>query len=239
LVISSFYRGVIPIQVHKSRVNQFFVYKSIKLSIYFLLLAYTPTIPGTTASSLSNSTLPTLPPTTTPDQAKGCPLNQYEWCYYVPIVKLWQFILASVVITMGFTVCNVICYSIYSKKLGERPQGTMMGIFTSAGSLARAIGPITVGFLYKHWGPRVLMIFMLVVVFTGILVLVVNFRRLYLEPELPDNFNYQEENRINDGGGNDHEENTINGGGGGGNYHEQNMINGDDDRLNRNNDISE
>jgi hypothetical protein len=83
------------------------------------------------------------------------------------------------------------------------------------------------------------MIFMLVVVFTGILVLVVNFRRLYLEPELPDNFNYQEENRINDGGGNDHEENTINGGGGGGNYHEQNMINGDDDRLNRNNDISE
>lgn len=172
-----------------------------------------------------NSTSPTIS-TTTADPAKGCPLNQYEWCYYVPVVKLWQFILASVVIVIGFTICNVICYSIYSKKLGERPQGTMMGIFTSAGSLARAVGPIAVGFLYKHWGPRVLMIFMLVVVFTGILVALVNYRRLYIPPELPEEISddEDEEKKIKNGNGDDHEENGINGG---------------DEQCDRNNDISE
>lgn len=59
----------------------------------------------------------------------------------------------------------------------------MMGIFTSAGSLARAVGPITVGFLYKNWGPRALMIFMLAVVLTSIIVVVFNYKRLDVEAE--------------------------------------------------------
>ena len=107
--------------------------------------------------------------------------------------------MASVIITIGFSICNVICYSIFSKKLGDRPQGTMMGIFTSAGSLARAFGPITVGFLYKHWGPRVMMIFMLVFVFTGVLSLLFNYPRLYIENEdvneLDDDVNEEDEER--------------------------------------------
>lgn len=87
-----------------------------------------------------------------------------------------------------------------------------MGIFTSAGSLARAFGPITVGFLYKYWGPRTMMVFMLVVVFTGILALGFNYSRLYIEPEIPDDQDDDEENNIT----------------------------GDtDDRLNNNNDIAE
>ena len=57
----------------------------------------------------------------------------------------------------------------------------MMGVFTSAGSLARAFGPISVGFVYKHWGPRVMMIFMLVFVFTGVLSLVLNYKRMYIQ----------------------------------------------------------
>ncbi len=143
---------------------------------------------SSTSSSLS---------TTTAEGGIGCPFD-YAWCYTVPRVQLWQYILASVVITIGFSICNVICYSIFSKKLGNRPQGTMMGIFTSAGSLARAFGPITVGFLYKHWGPRVMMIFMLVFVLTGILSLLFNYKRLYIEPEVPDDFNDDDENIIHD-----------------------------------------
>ena len=68
-----------------------------------------------------------------------------------------------------------------------------MGIFTSAGSLARAFGPITVGFLYKHWGPRAMMIFMLVTVATAVLSLVWNYKRLYIEPELLDDDDDEEE----------------------------------------------
>ena len=161
------------------------------------LLAYTPLPPitstarfmnGTTSTSRAmNWTTSTIPATTSPSDPRGCPLL-YDWCYYVPRVKLGQYIMASVIITSGFTVGNVICYSIYSKKLGERPQGTMMGIFTSAGSLARAVGPIIVGFLYKHWGPRVMMIFMLVVVLSAIIIVLVNYKRLYIEPEPPEEF---------------------------------------------------
>ena len=139
-----------------------------------------------------------LQTTTVDPDDKGCPLD-YQWCYYTPRVQLWQYIMASVIITIGFSICNVICYSIFSKKLGDRPQGTMMGIFTSAGSLARAFGPITVGFLYKHWGPRVMMIFMLVFVFTGVLSLLFNYPRLYIENEdvneLDDDVNEEDEER--------------------------------------------
>jgi len=165
------------------------------------IASYTPTIPSTTVPHTTMSS--SLATTTDNSDEKGCPLN-YAWCYTVPRVQLWQYILASVVITIGFSICNVICYSIFSKKLGDRPQGTMMGIFTSAGSLARAFGPITVGFLYKHWGPRIMMIFMLAFVLTGILSLVCNYQQLYIENESPDDYSddEDEENNINS---NEHE----------------------------------
>lgn len=134
----------------------------------------------------------------------------YQWCYTVPRVQLWQYILASVIITVGFTISNVICYSTFSKKLGDRPQGTMMGIFTSAGSLARAFGPITVGFLYKHWGPRVMMIFMLIFVLSSILSLGFNYGRLYIEPEIPEDDDDDEENNINACNGDDQCDSTNN-----------------------------
>ena len=143
-----------------------------------------PTAPPTITMPTNTST------TTAPDSGdKGCPLD-YAWCYTVPRVQLAQYIIASIVITIGFTIGNVICYSIFSKKLGDRPQGTMMGIFTSAGSLARAFGPITVGFLYERWGPRVMMIFMLVFVATAIAAIFFNYKRLYIEPEPADDDNY-------------------------------------------------
>jgi MFS family permease len=74
----------------------------------------------------------------------------------------------------------------------------MMGIFTSAGSLARAFGPITVGFLYKHWGPRIMMIFMLIIVLTGIISLLFNYKRLDIEAEEIDDFDDEERNITED-----------------------------------------
>ncbi len=73
-----------------------------------------------------------------------------------------------------------------------------MGIFTSAGSLARAFGPITVGFLYKHWGPRIMMIFMLIIVLTGIISLLFNYKRLDIEAEEIDDFDDEERNITED-----------------------------------------
>ncbi|UJR26170.1 hypothetical protein I4U23_007514 [Adineta vaga] len=160
----------------------------------------------TTIRPSSNTSAPPLRTTTTTvadSDDKGCPLD-YQWCYYIPRVQLWQYIAASIIITTGFSICNVICYSIFSKKLGDRPQGTMMGIFTSAGSLARAFGPIAVGFLYKHWGPRIMMIFMLVFVLTGILSLLFNYTRLHIEAEQVDDTDDEDHD-------DDDEERNING----------------------------
>lgn len=168
-----------------------------KISL-FSHIAFTPT-PGTSASPVTVHSF-ALEYDLSESDEKGCPLD-YHWCYTVPRVQLWQYILASIIITIGFTICNVICYSIFSKKLGDRPQGTMMGIFNSAGSLARAVGPITVGFLYKNWGPRALMLFMLATLLTSILSVVLNYKRLYVEVE--DNqqdSDCDDEHAINSGG---------------------------------------
>ena len=62
-----------------------------------------------------------------------------------------------------------------------------MGIFNSSGSLARAFGPISVGFLYKRWGPRIMMIFMLLFVVSAIITVAVNFKRLYIDPDAEKN----------------------------------------------------
>ena len=172
------------IQVFKSRVISHLDSLRLSLSMRRLVASALPTAPSTapTVTMIMNSSTTTP----APDSGdKGCPLD-YDWCYNVPRVQLAQYILASIVITAGFTVGNVICYSIFSKKLGDRPQGTMMGLFTSAGSLARAFGPIAVGFLYKHWGPRAMMIFMLIIVATAIAAILFNYKRLYIEPEEPD-----------------------------------------------------
>jgi ceroid-lipofuscinosis MFS transporter 7 len=171
-------------------------FRIINKSYIFLFQAYTTPVTTHPTTVLSSS----VPTSTSGDSdGQGCPF-QYNWCYSIPRVQLWQYILASVVITTGFSICNVICYSIFSKKLGDRPQGTMMGIFTSAGSLARAFGPISVGFIYKHWGPRIMMIFMLVFVLTGILSLIFNYKRLYIDIEPPDDFDDDEEAIITSNG---------------------------------------
>ncbi|CAF1210482.1 unnamed protein product [Adineta steineri] len=176
------------------------------------IASFTPT---TVTSSAPITTMTSSLQTTTADAGdKGCPLD-YQWCYYIPRVQLWQYILASVIITIGFSISNVICYSIFSKKLGDRPQGTMMGIFTSAGSFARAFGPIAVGFLYKHWGPRAMMIFMLVFVLTSIIALLFNYQRLDVEAEEKDDFDEDDDD--------DDEERNING----------------NDQYNNNDDITE
>lgn len=155
--------------------------KYIFLTFSFYLAVSTPA--GTTAiHNMTNHTTTTIP-TSTGDQ--GCPLD-YEWCQYIPIVQLWQYILASVVITTGFTICNVICYSIVSKKLGHRPQGTIMGLMNSVGAAARTIGPIVVGFIYAHQGPRAMFILMLVVLFISMIIILFNYRRLFIVLESED-----------------------------------------------------
>lgn len=57
-------------------------------------------------------------------------------------------------------------------------QGVMMGVLTAAGSLARAIGPMGVGFLYQHYGPLVTFSSMVGLQAATIVFILVTFSRL-------------------------------------------------------------
>ena len=69
----------------------------------------TPTVNTTTVTS------DTDPP------PRGCPL-EYDWCFYTPIVQLYQFLIGFALLVCGYSIANVMSFAIYSKLLGPRPQ---------------------------------------------------------------------------------------------------------------------
>ena len=70
----------------------------------------TPNI-TTTAHTVENTTA----------EAVGCPYY-YDWCFDTPSILLWQFLLGTFFIAVGYPTCNVMSYAIYSKILGPKPQ---------------------------------------------------------------------------------------------------------------------
>lgn len=85
--------------------------------------------------------------------AIGCPVQQ-AWCQYTPIIHLAQYIGSVILIGVGYPVCSVLSYTLYSKILGPKPQGVYMGWLTASGSGARTLGPTFVGQVYPRYGPR-------------------------------------------------------------------------------------
>ncbi|XP_076117652.1 major facilitator superfamily domain-containing protein 8-like isoform X2 [Mytilus galloprovincialis] len=110
-------------------------------------------------------------------ESTGCP-DTYKWCSYTPIVTFPQFIFGTLMIVIGYPTCNVMTYTLYSKILGPKPQGMMMGWLTASGSLARTVGPIFVSQVYNAYGPRVTFVSMIIIVFLAILMLLAVFKRL-------------------------------------------------------------
>lgn len=112
----------------------------------------------------------------TDEPPRGCPLD-YDWCFYTPIVKLYQFLIGFALLVSGYSIANVMSFAIYSKLLGPKPQGTMMGFLTSIGSLSRAIGPIVVSYLYGYYGPRVSFISLAGVILMAILIILLTYKK--------------------------------------------------------------
>lgn len=55
----------------------------------------------------------------------GCPVTQ-SWCLNTPMIYLAQYISSDILIGLGYPVCNVMSYTLYSKLLGPKPQVSMM-----------------------------------------------------------------------------------------------------------------
>ncbi|XP_033071108.1 major facilitator superfamily domain-containing protein 8 isoform X3 [Trachypithecus francoisi] len=87
------------------------------------------------------------------ERPTGCSIEQ-AWCLYTPVIHLAQFLTSVVLIGVGYPVCNLMSYTLYSKVLGPKPQGVYMGWLTASGSGARILGPVFISQVYAHWGPR-------------------------------------------------------------------------------------
>ena len=76
-----------------------------------------PSTTNTTTSPMT-STLASTNRTVSPE---GCPW-QYSWCRHVPALPLIQYLAATLVFSVGYPMCQMLSYTIYSKILGSQPQ---------------------------------------------------------------------------------------------------------------------
>ncbi|KAK3600521.1 hypothetical protein CHS0354_028721 [Potamilus streckersoni] len=129
----------------------------------------------TYAATLDVNTTTQLPTTTM--EATGCPVN-YLWCRYTPAINLAQLLGGTLLISIGYTTCNVISYTIYSKILGPKPQGLWMGWLTASGNLARTLGPVFVTLVYDAYGPRVTFAAVCGIIIVTIIVQISVFKKL-------------------------------------------------------------
>ncbi|XP_066241173.1 major facilitator superfamily domain-containing protein 8 isoform X6 [Saccopteryx leptura] len=107
----------------------------------------------------------------------GCPMAQ-AWCLDTPMIHLAQFLTAAVLIGIGYSSCNVMSYTLYSKILGPSPQGVYMGWLTASGSAARILGPVFISQVYTSWGPRWAFSLVCGIVVLTIMLVGVAYRRL-------------------------------------------------------------
>ncbi|MBN3323727.1 MFSD8 protein, partial [Atractosteus spatula] len=107
----------------------------------------------------------------------GCPSEQ-TWCLYTPVIHLAQYITSDFLIGMGYPVCNVMSYTLYSKILGSKPQGVYMGWLTASGSGARTLGPVFVSQVYTILGPRWAFSLVCGLVLAATFLLVATYKRL-------------------------------------------------------------
>uniref|UniRef100_A0A8C8SUD4 Major facilitator superfamily domain containing 8 n=1 Tax=Pelusios castaneus TaxID=367368 RepID=A0A8C8SUD4_9SAUR len=136
---------------------------------FFILLPWGKQLPNIQWEDIKNNSIPRITfsemftpfwklhtaqlPSNHTAELTGCPVVQ-SWCLYTPLIHLAQYITSDIVIGLGYPVCHVISYALYSKILGPKPQGVYMGWLTTTGSGARILGPLFVSQIYTHLGPR-------------------------------------------------------------------------------------
>ncbi|MBN3305562.1 MFSD8 protein, partial [Amia calva] len=155
---------------------------------FFILLPWGNQLPQIQWADLHNSSshmtslpsgfkaaLPAISNSST--EPTGCPSDQ-TWCLYTPVIHLEQYITSDILIGIGYPVCNVMSYTLYSKILGPKPQGVYMGWLTASGSGARTLGPVFVSQVYTRLGPRWAFSLICGLVLLAILLMVAMYKRL-------------------------------------------------------------
>ncbi|XP_075785997.1 major facilitator superfamily domain-containing protein 8 isoform X2 [Pelodiscus sinensis] len=159
---------------------------------FFILLPWGKQLPNIQWEDIKNNTIPRITfnemitpfwkletqlPSNHTVEPVGCSVVQ-PWCLYTPLIYLAQYITSDILIGLGYPVCNVMSYTLYSKILGPKPQGVYMGWLTASGSGARILGPVFVSQIYTHWGPRLAFSLICGIIVFSLLLLEIMYKRL-------------------------------------------------------------
>ena len=52
----------------------------------------------------------------------GCDVLKKSWCTHLPKIHLFQFVMGSVLVAVGRSSSDLLCFTIFSKILGPWPQ---------------------------------------------------------------------------------------------------------------------
>ncbi len=61
-----------------------------------------------------------------------------------------RFVVGMFFVTFAFPTCNTVALSVYTKVLGPLAQGTMLGVFLAAGSVAQLVTPLWSAYAYQQ-----------------------------------------------------------------------------------------
>eukprot|EP00529_Nitzschia_sp_RCC80_P018449 CAMPEP_0113483004 /NCGR_PEP_ID=MMETSP0014_2-20120614/23210_1 /TAXON_ID=2857 /ORGANISM="Nitzschia sp." /LENGTH=514 /DNA_ID=CAMNT_0000376537 /DNA_START=4 /DNA_END=1548 /DNA_ORIENTATION=+ /assembly_acc=CAM_ASM_000159 len=87
----------------------------------------------------------------------------------------WQYVFAIYMMySVGYPIGHTAVIGLFSKIVGRRPQGTLLGWFASAGSLARVIFPIMSGYITRYFGIPVLFLVLISVLAVSTIVTMYN-----------------------------------------------------------------
>uniref|UniRef100_A0AC35TPG1 MFS domain-containing protein n=1 Tax=Rhabditophanes sp. KR3021 TaxID=114890 RepID=A0AC35TPG1_9BILA len=90
-----------------------------------------------------------------PDSKVGCNTDKFKFCDTTKPINVWIWLISyPVIIGIGFSIINIAMNTLYSKIIGPRRMATWQSIMQMSGGAARIIGPLSIGGLYEHFGPR-------------------------------------------------------------------------------------
>jgi len=89
------------------------------------------------------------------------------------VVTHWRFWLGVSLCSASYSTAVAVLISIYSKILENLDQGMMMGWLSSAGSMARIVGPIVASYALQYGGTSGYLVFILMITMTGLTAVIV------------------------------------------------------------------
>ncbi|XP_065057381.1 major facilitator superfamily domain-containing protein 8-like [Rhopilema esculentum] len=107
----------------------------------------------------------------------GCP-PKFQWCKNAPKIHLAQFVVAELIIIVGFTLSFLIINGLYSKVIGPRKQSFYSAIISGSSCVSGIVTPLVMTCIYETYGPRYVFITIAAIVAACIVIVSYFFNRL-------------------------------------------------------------